>query len=284
MNYLLLQNEPCIHDLRVELARKYPESSIYRGSLERLPKTSPLLTSKWIVFVAINGQSIKRIRLAKQCEASAHIIFVTSQRSGTVQKLLVDQGIEFSTIDNLHASENAMVRYVMARLSVTEAMAGYIVKRSNRYEPALIKNVGMLSVLGASITRKAVDRYVPDSSFASLGRLYDWIVTGDGDYKHVIQIVYAFQERVPFLVRYICSRIRDDEALFEDILNGKLTSECALIYAQEAKVPHHIVERGIALFGKVSCETLRFLYLRFSAGCNLSCGEFIFVLKGLRHE
>ena len=117
MNLLLLQNNLCIKDITKTLANQFPASSIKKIFKGGFPSIPPPLTEKWVLFIYLDYKNVTdQIQEAKKCIDIAHCVFISSDSSGTIQKLLLESEFTFKVVNNLLVSVEDMLQYIKDNL------------------------------------------------------------------------------------------------------------------------------------------------------------------------
>ncbi len=282
MNLLLLQNNLCIKDITKTLANQFPASSIKKIFKGGFPSIPPPLTEKWVLFIYLDYKNVTdQIQEAKKCIDIAHCVFISSDSSGTIQKLLLESEFTFKVVNNLLVSVEDMLQYIKDNLKISENLAKRILLKSNKYEPFVVKNVSILSVLDSSdITIKNIDKYLSESNDVSFQYLYWFVMAKEGDYKKVLSLVYKYRDNIHVLCNFLEKRISKEIFLFEEILNGNLSKENYITYAEKNNFPYYILQKTLKLFQILTLEELYaklFLYRKLKHG---NCVEFI--MKGCK--
>ena len=258
MNLLILQNNLCINDITKTLARQFPASSIKKIFHIDFPSKPPPLTDKWVLFIYLDNKKIvKQLQEARKCINIAHCVFISSDHSGTVQGFLAENNFTFKVINNLSISSEDMLNYIKRNLQVSEDVAKKILLKSNRYEPFVMKNVSTLSILDSNdLTIKNIDKYLAESNEISFQYLYWFIMTKEGDYKKVLSLVYRYRNNTRVLCNFLEKRLKKEIFLFEEILDGNLSRENYVIYAEKNNFPYYTIQKTLKLFQILTLEEL----------------------------
>jgi len=177
--------------------------------------------------------------------------------------------------------QKEVLQYIKDNLKISENLAKRILLKSNKYEPFVVKNVSILSVLDSSdITIKNIDKYLSESNDVSFQYLYWFVMAKEGDYKKVLSLVYKYRDNIHVLCNFLEKRISKEIFLFEEILNGNLSKENYITYAEKNNFPYYILQKTLKLFQILTLEELYaklFLYRKLKHG---NCVEFI--MKGCK--
>ncbi len=282
MNYLVLQNNLCINDITKTLANQFPSSSLKKIFNGVFPSIPPPLTKKWVLFIYLDLKNVtKQLQEAKKCIDIAHCVFVSSDSSGTIQKLLVDNEFTFKVINNLSVSLEDMMEYIKKNLKVSDTLAKRILLKSNKYEPFVVRNVSILSILESNdLTIKNIDKYLVESNGISFQYLYWFVMTKEGDYKKVLSLVYRYRDNIYVLCDFLEKRINKEIFLFGELLNGNFSKENYIMYAEKNHYPYYMLQKTLKLFQILTLEELYaklFLYQKLKYS---NCVEFI--MKGCK--
>lgn len=281
MHILLLQNSPCISDFSERLIKKFPRSSVVKTGGTSFPPGKPVLSRKWLIVLTLTRSFRKQIMEATKISKFAIFIFITHNKVENIQQELKDAGFDYQLVDNLHPDREALTKFVKDELGIADPLARHIVDRSNRYEPLVIKNIKLLKLVTyKQLTKTDVDRYLQDNSGASFSYLYRYILLGEGEYKKVVELVFRYQNAPFVLCKYLIDKLAQDYNLFLEIIDGNLSKENHLAFAETRKLDSRMVYQTILLFNSITLETLYAKRLLYESLLGKNCVEFI--LKGCR--
>lgn len=282
MNLLLLQNDLCINDITKTLANQFPMSSVKKIFHGEFPNKPPPLTGKWVLFIYLDYKSVvKQLQEAKKCISIAHCIFISQDSSGTVQRLLVEAGFAFKVVNNLTVSSEDLLKYIQKNLNISESLAKRVLSRSNKYEPFVVKNVSILSVLEpCDLSISNIDKYLLESNEISFQYLYWFIMTKEGEYKKVLSLVYRYKDNIHVLCNFLEKRISKEIFLFQEILNGNISKENYIMYAEKNNFPYYMLQKTLKLFDMITLEELYTKLVLYQKLKHCNCVEFI--MKGCK--
>lgn len=281
MNVLLLQNNLCVRDLSEGVIKKYPRSSVIETSGFNFPSKRPILSDKWLIRLKLGRSISRQLTNAAKIKDIANFIFVSDKHSDSVLRSLNDYGFDYQVVDNLRPDIELLTAYVKNELGVADPVARHIVDRSNRYEPLIIKNVQLLSlVTNKKLSRANVDKYLQDSSGVSFTYFYRFILLKEGEYGKIVKLVYRYQNSLAILCNFLINKLKQDINLFQEIMDGNLCKDNYIAYAEQKKVSAYTLQQAMLLFDKVTLETLYAKLLVFESLLGKNCAEFI--LKGCR--
>jgi len=281
VNILLLQNDLCINDMSADILNKYPRSSVFSTSGFNFPDRSPLLNDKWLIRLKLSRftKSLKRqMSGAAKIKHISNFIFVCDRRSDCVLRLLGEYNFDFYILDNLYPNVDLLVDYVKIKLKLPEGLARYIVMKSNKYEPFVVKNVSFLfQIQHEKLNRANVGKYLQDMT-VGFSYLYKYVLIREGDYRKVIKLVYRYQNSTDILCKFMVKKLRQDIALFNDILDGCLHIDNYMLYSEQKKISVDTAQQALKFFNRVTLEMLYVKLLLYEFLTGKGCVEFIMAI------